>query len=175
MRYHSQLAGLQGQAAIKLPIFVDFSSLTHLLPDGRTPAVLGLIVTLAAVSAALLAILLWRSANRDGPIQCLVWAATLTWTLLLNIYVPVYDSVLVVIAILLMLGALRDLHWDIALEWTILLALVLFAVSWKTVSFAEAHRIQLMTLVLFVLGCAQLLLLHRAMQRSSASAVPPSA
>ncbi len=97
--------------------------------------------------------------------QWLAWAATLTWTLLLNIYVPIYDSVLAVIAVILTLGALRELKWRAANEWIVLLAVVTLAVSWKTVSFAEHHHIQLLSIMLFVLGIAQLWLLWRAIER----------
>jgi Flp pilus assembly protein protease CpaA len=88
---------------------------------------------------------------------------------LLNLYVPVYDSVLVVIAIILTLGALRDLRWGTAGEWTTFVSVITFAVSWVTESVAKAHGIQLLTIMLLILGTMQLLFLYRAEYRRPAS------
>ena len=63
--------------------------------------------------------LLYKSAVGEGSEQYLAWAVTLTWTLLLNVYVPTYDSVLVTIAVILTLGALRDMAWSTASGWII--------------------------------------------------------
>ncbi|MFL6427709.1 MAG: hypothetical protein ACJ71S_05655 [Acidobacteriaceae bacterium] len=110
---------------------------------------------------------MWKSAHSGRAAQWLAWAATLTWTLLLNVYVPIYDSVLVVTAIVLTLGALRDLAQSIAAEWTTLLAVMLLAVSWKTESFARFHGVQPLTLILAALGSLQLLFLYWAIRRTT--------
>ena len=102
--------------------------------------------------------------------QALAWAATLMLTLLLNVYTPMYDSVLVVIAVILTLGALRDLKWEAATEWITLLAVVILLTSWETEPFAKAHKVQLLTIVLMVLAAAQLWFLHRAIQQEKAAA-----
>jgi Glycosyltransferase family 87 len=169
LEYHGKLTGLDGRSVIKLSMYLDFSSLTHLLPGGRTPVALAVIAVIAFVVAVVLTRLLWKSASGGRPVQWLAWAATLTWTLLLNVYVPIYDSVLVVIAILLTLGALRDLSWPTAAEWITLLAVVTFAVSWKTVSIAHHHGVQVLSVMLFFLGAAQLLYLHRAIEQEKAA------
>jgi hypothetical protein len=109
-----------------------------------------------------LAVLLWKAANGSRPAQTLAWANALTWTLLLNAYVPIYDSILVVIAIVLTLGALTELGLIAQTVWTILLTMLVFAVSWKTVAIAEKHGIQLLTILLLFLGIWQLLLLRYA-------------
>lgn len=172
LEYHKKLTGLHGHADIKLSMYLDFSSLTHLIHGGRTPAGLGLAVVVSIAVAAALALLLWRSAGKGRTIQWLAWAVTLTWTLLLNIYVPIYDSVLAVIAIILTLGALRELEWRVANEWVVLLAVLTLAVSWKTVSFAESHHIQLLSILLFVLGIAQLWFLWRAAEQEKTASLP---
>lgn len=165
LQYHQRLTGLHGHAEIRLSIYLDFSPLTHLLPGGRSPAGLALAAAVSIVVAVSLGLLLWKSAKGDRPVQWLAWAATLVWTLLLNIYAPIYDSVLAVIAIVLTLGALRELEWRAAGEWMTLLAVITFAVSWVTVGFAEAHRVQLLSITLFLIGVAQLSLLRRAIRQ----------
>jgi len=117
---------------------------------------------LTFVIALPLAILLWKSASESQPAQDLAWAATLTWTLLLNVYVPIYDSVLFAIAAILTLCALADLGWHAALRSIVSLAILSFALSWISVGFAKDHQVQLFTLALSVLGVAQLILLRRA-------------
>lgn len=128
---------------------------------------MGILICAIGTIAAGLAVLLWRSARGGSPAQYLAWAATLTWTLLLNVYVPIYDSVLVTIAIILTLGALRDLHWSDATHWFTFMAILIFAVSWMTEAFARSHGIQLLTILLAVLGLGQLFFLHRLIQQRS--------
>lgn len=169
LQYNSRLAGVNGHTALKIWSYLDFSSMSHMIPGGRTPVALAILSAIAVIIAVLLAILLMRSQRMEMPIQWLAWAATLTWTMLLNVYVPIYDSVLVVIAAILTLGALRDLKWGKGAEWTILLALAIFAVSWKTEAFAQAHKIQLLTLALLILGTVQLVFLRRATRRELAA------
>ena len=114
------------------------------------------------------AVLLWRSAEGGKAAQSLAWAATITWTLLLNVYVPMYDSVLVVIGAMLTLGAVIELKWGAAVRWVLALCVLVFIVSWVSYDFARAHRIQLLSLVFAVLGLAQLLLLFRVTARGKA-------
>jgi hypothetical protein len=80
--------------------------------------------------------------------------------------------VLVILAVVLTLGALRDLGWSIAAEWIAFLAIVGFALSWETESFASAHGIQLLTVMLAVLGSGQLLLLQRAIRQRTPELAP---
>ncbi|HZD78029.1 MAG TPA: hypothetical protein VE218_13560, partial [Acidobacteriaceae bacterium] len=87
-------------------------------------------------------------------------------------YVPIYDSLLVVIAIVLTLGALRDLGSKIVTEWTVFLAIVTFAVSWRTAPFAMLHGVQLLTVMLAVLGSVQLLFLYWAIRHKTPEIAP---
>lgn len=142
--------------------FIDLNSLSHAIPDGRTP------IALAVLSAAAIAILacmgyfLWTSKSADPPAQTLAWAVVLTWTLLLNVYVPTYDSVLVVISLILTLGALRELEWTNAERWVLLISLLVFATSWITEPVAKRFAVQPLTVLLFVFGILQLYILHQA-------------
>lgn len=164
LREFGRVTGVRGTSHLQLWKYVDLSSAFAAISGSRF-ALGAMILTFGVGAIAAMLALLWRSARSSPPVQWLAWAATLTWTLLLNVYVPIYDSILVAIAIVLTLGALRDLGWSIAAEWTTFLAIILFAVSWKTESFAETHGVQLLTIMLAALGLAQLLLLHRAMRQ----------
>jgi hypothetical protein len=115
--------------------------------------------------AAWLALLLWKSAAAGSPAQSLAWAVTLTWTLLLNVYVPRYDSILAAISLILTLAALQALGWR--KEWgrMVWLALMVFAATWITEEIARSYKVQILTIVLFVLGVAQLILLRAAIRR----------
>ncbi len=164
LRRFGHLTGLGGASRLQLWKYLDLSSFFSALSGGRSGVGTALLICVS-VSASVLATLLWKSASGGRAAQWLAWAATLTWTLLLNVYVPIYDSVLVVIAIALTLGALRDLGQSIAAEWTTFLAVILFAVSWKTESFAKLHGVQPLTLILATLGSLQLLFLYWALRR----------
>jgi hypothetical protein len=120
---------------------------------------------IAGVVLILLAILGWKSARREGSVRRLVWAAAITWTLLVNAYVPIYDAALAAIAVVLTLGALKESGWNTAQSWIVLLAVVMEVTSWFTVGFAAMHGIQFFSIALALLGVAQLLLLHRMMVR----------
>jgi alpha-1,2-mannosyltransferase len=158
------VAGLNGNSGLNLSKYIDCSSFSYLVPGGRSGIGLGILISVTVTVAASLAILLWRSATSGRPAQTIAWAATLTWTLLLNVYVPIYDSILVVIAIVLTLGALKELKGSAAMGWFILLSVLIFAVSWGTVGFARSHRIQLLSILFGVLGVGQLFLLYRAIR-----------
>jgi hypothetical protein len=172
LRYFGHVAGVSGASHLQLWKYLDLSSSFSAIPGGRSAVGTALLISIIGASAATLAVLLWKSPSRGRPAQWLAWAATLTWTLLLNVYVPIYDSVLVILAVVLTLGALRDLGWSIAAEWIAFLAIVGFALSWETESFARAHGIQLLTVMLAVLGSVQLLLLRSAIRQRTPELAP---
>jgi hypothetical protein len=167
LRYFGNAAGLSGASRLQLWKYLDLRSCFAAISSGRSVAGWTILGCSIVASAAALALLLWKSAKGNRPTQSLAWAATLTWTLLLNVYVPIYDSALVVLTIILTLGALRELRWSAAVEWTTLLAVAIFAVSWVTESFAQSHGIQFLTIMLVALGVWQLLLLCRATRQKS--------
>ena len=135
--------GLRGQSALQLWKYIDFVSLSYAIPGGRTRAGVAILICLISTVVPGLGLLLWKSVKGGaGPRNISAWAATLTWTLMVNVYVPIYDSVLVTIAVVLTLGALRDLDWSVATGWITFLSLLIFAVSWKTEALAQGHGIR---------------------------------
>jgi len=70
-------------------------------------------------------------------------------------YVPIYDSVLLTIALIVTLGTLRELEWKGSEGWFFSLALLIIAVSWVTEPIAQSKGIQLLTVLAFAIGCGR--------------------
>jgi len=153
-----RVAGPAGQASLPLSKYIDFDSCIHALTGGRGSTML--IATGCAV-VIVLAVLLWKSAREGRAAQNLAWAATLTWTLLVNFYVPIYDAVLVAISVVLTLGALKQLGRRAAAGWIVALSVLMVAASWETSAIAEKHGVQVLSILLAVLGVGQLYFLWR--------------
>ncbi|MCM3901587.1 MAG: DUF2029 domain-containing protein [Pyrinomonadaceae bacterium] len=108
---------------------------------------------------------LWWKADRKQPNnQRLVWATTLTWTLVLNLYLGIYDTTLAVLSVLLMTdvfyrqGDSDRLPLSPAYK---LILLSLYLVPWITQPIARLSGVQLYTLVLAFLGSYQLIQFSR--------------
>jgi hypothetical protein len=127
-------------------------------------------MAVAISMAAWLAVLFWNSAKSGRPAQSMAWATALTWTLLLNVYVPVYDSALLAIGAVLTLGALRELAWKAAMGWMSFLALFTGVVSWELETIAQSKGIQFLPILLAVFGLSELYILREAIRRGSARA-----
>jgi hypothetical protein len=163
-----QLTGMNGQSALLLYKYVDLNSFLQAIFGGRTAAATGILIAITVPVTTTAAVLLWKSATGSKAAQSLAWAATITWTLLLNVYVPMYDSVLVVIAAMLTLGAVKELKWNGAVRWIVIVSALVFAVSWVTYDFAQAHHVQLLSIAFAILGAAQLYLLYRVTAQAKA-------
>jgi len=166
-RFMGQFIASQGQSVLQLWEYVDFHSFSYAIPGGKSLAGLVVLSSVSIAAAATLAVMLWRSYGKGKSAQDLAWAATLTWTLLLNLYVPVWDATLVAIAVILTFRALGELGWGVAAGWVTFLALLMFAVTWNVVAESNRHGSQLMTILLFIFGWMQLVLLHRVILQES--------
>jgi hypothetical protein len=162
LNFYGKKSGFSGHSSLMLWKYVDFNSFSYAIPGGRSTAGLAILACLICCVAAWLALLLWKSAAAGAAAQSLAWAATLTWTLVLNVYIPRYDSILVAISLILTLAALQALGWR--KEWgrMVFLALMVFAATWITEEIARSYKVQILTIALIVLGVAQLVLLRRA-------------
>jgi hypothetical protein len=156
-----------GQSLLKLWEYVDFTSFSFSIPGGRSVPALTIFSCITMAAAAALAVLLWRSAKAGKASQLLAWAATLTWTLLLNLYVPVWDAILVILALLLTLGALKELTWRREAGWVVFVGLLMVLATWNMSATTNRHGSQMMTALLLILGCMQLVLLYRSTARWS--------
>lgn len=165
LRFFSGILEIKERGPFRHWQFLDLRTLSLAIPGGRSSIAVAISICL------MIAVLLWfsllciKSTTNQEPAQSLIWAAVLTWTLLLNVYVPIYDAPLVVIAMILTLGALRALGWTDATGWMIFFAILIFAVSWNTESVAQRYGVQPLTVLLLILGLGQLLLLDQAVRR----------
>jgi Glycosyltransferase family 87 len=153
-----------GQSFFNPYRYADVNAFFRLLPYGRSAfgrVMLGIVVAAALAS---LVTAWWRSRRANQPEQLLVWAATLTWTLILNVYVPLYDTVIVVPAAVLAVAAVRARGW---IGWNRVgpaLAFVWLA-PWIAEFCARTIRVQIYTLALGAFGTLLLLEARRGAER----------
>jgi len=167
-----RIAGLNGQSSLLLWQYIDLRAfILSACGAGGMPERI-VFITVLSMIAAWIAVLLWKSVAIGRTGQYLAWAVTLTWTLLLNVYVPVYDSILLSLAAILTLGALRDLKWSAAAGWVIALLAFICVASWETDAIVVNHGGQILSLLLAVFGVIQIYLLQRAICHDMAHAAP---
>jgi hypothetical protein len=129
---------------------------------------MSLLTVLVVAGSALLAYAWWRSRRAGRSVRLLVWAATITSTLLMNVYSPAYDAILVVVAGLLAFAALRDRQSSWPRIGTMLI--VLYIAPWLS-EFATPHlRLQFHTIALVAFTVLLLLEARRAEMTPEAGA-----
>lgn len=148
---------------LRLWKYVDANSFARLLVPGQ-PQTRWLIVGLLGIGPVILLVRLWWRLPQIPPAGSdLAWAATLTWTLVLNVYVGVYDSLLAVLSSVITAGV----FWRESRRMPAALAGLLLAVcaaAWVTQPLARPSGLQVYTLLLMGLGAyqiAQALASHR--------------
>ena len=147
--------GAQASAVLILVKYVDLTSFSSFVHGGRTWLGLALLFLSAAAAALFLLWFWWRSPHRGKPFNALVWAATITWTLLLNVYVPMYDSILIVLALIITAAALRHISGQPMQQAFTTLWLLILAGSWFS-GWLDGHTsVQLLTLLFAALGILQ--------------------
>lgn len=166
-RFGQTSMGIRAASHLTFSKYVDLVNFSSLFPHGRSWQLLALFFGGALCAALSLVRGWWRAPGAGQPAMRLAWAATLMWTLLLNVYVPIYDSILVVLSILITAGVLKDAGDEPPQRVLNLLWPVLFVASWFTVSVANTWHIQILTLLLAALGTLQLGALHSRLARVS--------
>jgi hypothetical protein len=169
-------AGIHGESSIKRWEYVDFNTLSYAIPGGRTGLGIAAMACLLIAIGAWLVLLWHRSVGSNSSVQNLIWAITLTWTLLINVYVPVYDTLLIAVAAALTIGALVQIDQGRFAGWTAVLAIAISIVSFKAESFAQEYGIQLLTVLILTLGLGQAVILQRTLDKilSNRNTVPHS-
>ena len=160
-------AGLHGELAIKRWDYVDINSFSYALPAGRTWLGLTILACVFVGIGAWLATLLHKSERAGNAARNLAWATILTWTLVMNVYVPVYDTLLIAVSVTLTIGALREVEGLNATGWVILLAIGISAISMKAETIAENHGMQPLTILIVILGVVQAIILRNAVNRKA--------
>jgi hypothetical protein len=144
-----------------LHYYMDLPAFSSLLPGGRSWLVGAALLAFACRTAFSLFQAWRRHADSDRPVSTLLWATTLTWTFVLNIYVPIYDSIVPIVAVIATAAALRDfpdrrLRVQFSLVWILILL-----DSWVAGPFAAATGVQTYTVLFALLGTVQLSALRK--------------
>ncbi len=160
----------QASSVLILVKYVDLTSFSAFVHGGRTWAGLGILFLAAATAAAFLLRFWWSSPSRGKQFNALVWATTVTWTLLLNVYVPMYDSILIVLALIVTAAELRQIsarpmHRTFRQVW-----LFILAGSWFSGWLDGRTSVQLLTVLFAALGILQ----FAALRRLAVSASQPA-
>jgi Glycosyltransferase family 87 len=144
--------------------YVDVNSFFRLLLGGHTQ--LRWITTGVAFAVGLPILLRtwWRSDTQDERERSFGWAITLTATLVLNLYLGIYDSTLVVLSALITSDLLYrragDARFKLPAAYQVFL-LLLYVVPWITQPIARLTHVQLYTIVLATFGAWQISRLYR--------------
>lgn len=145
--------------------YVDLLAFSRLLLGGLPPAGKVLAVVLAGSALALLMRAWWRFPRLDEPGRRLVWAGTLTATLVCNLYAAVYDTVLAVPAALWTADVLRSRSGGRLGAPFKGLMVLMYVTPWVSQRLAVAVGFQPYTLVLAALAGYQLRLALRGAER----------
>ena len=167
-------AGVRTRSFLPLAKYVDLAAFSSLLPGGRSWPGLTFLSLFTVWAALSLLRLWWKSAGAAKPASTLMWAATVTWTLVLNVYVPIYDSILVVLSIVSTVGLLNEIPDEPLRRGLNVLWPLIFACSWITVDVARATGLQVFTVLLAALGMLQFAAWPRLARPSSSQATGPS-
>jgi hypothetical protein len=159
-----KVAGMYGKTSERLWKFVDLNSFSYSSNGGRPLYAVVLLAGVVVIAVATLATFLWRTDRSSRAEQSLAWAATITWTMLVNVYYPSYDTILLVIPTVLTLSAAIELGWGRALRWMVTLGVSIVVLSWFHEPFCKRYGLQLMTLGLLAIALLQTDLLRRVIK-----------
>jgi hypothetical protein len=136
--------------------YVDLTSFFSILPGGRSWLGRGVLLVCAGCAGWGL-IRAWRKQAVDArATNILVWAATLTWTVVLNTYVGIWDSVIVLPGLIATAATLKDVAGKRTYSQFRVLWLLILLGSWFTTSMAEATGVQFITILFALLATLQL-------------------
>ena len=132
--------------------YVDLNSFLRNLTGQRSTAALVVWLVLAGIAVGGLGAAWARSPLSDKPAADLLWAATIAWTLVFNLYVPIYDTILIVLSVILTMGVLEgsksERFTSGERHHAILLLFGLYAVAFVSRYLTPFIRVQAITLVL---------------------------
>ena len=148
---------------LRLSRYIDIRAFTSLLAAKGYWFSIGMALGCAGAAAFGLVRIWTKSIRAEKNLTTLLWATTLTWTLLLNIYVPVYDSILVVLSCVVSARAMS--RFAGRRFW--ISCVLIFLSAWVAVQIAERTGIQVLTIALAALGALQI----AACERETAVAI----
>jgi hypothetical protein len=144
--------------------FIDLNFFFRNLFGEPTPLGKTLVLMLAAGPLIFLMISWWKL-NRGGrDYQRLLWASTMTWTMVINVYMGIYDMVLVVLALLWTADVFyrQANRLETFFPTFKFLVFLVFVLAWFTQRLAQLTGLQVITPVLFALAAFQLRLAWKA-------------
>jgi hypothetical protein len=144
--------------------FIDLNFFFRNLFGEPTPLGKTLVLMLAAGPLIFLMISWWKL-NRGGrDYRRLVWASTVTWTMVINVYMGIYDLVLVVLALLWTADVFyrQANRLETFFPTFKFLVFLVFVLAWFTQRLAQLTGLQVITPVLFALAAFQLRLSWKA-------------
>ena len=150
-------------------LYVDLNSFTRMLTGW--PGTVSLVVVAAiGVLLAPLLVGVWRRVPQArSTAWALTWASTITWTTLLNVYVPRYDTAIIVVGALLMVDALLEKDADGLRGLPQVLFAVLYVAAWVEPVPLGGGVLQPYTVVVAALGAHQLWLARNATRKTAGS------
>lgn len=135
--------------------YVDLNNTLRLLCGSKSPAQLFVFVVFSLIPFSLLARSWWSWPSMDSTSRQQLWAATLAWLPILNLYVGIYDSIFVVASLLLAADVLlRERRSDAPLTSSGLSywALAIAGSAWFSQGLARVSGVQVYTLALIGWG-----------------------
>lgn len=135
--------------------YVDLNNTLRLLCGGKSSALTVVFLIFSLIPFGTLAKSWWRWPSLSADHRQWLWAATLAWLPILNLYVGIYDSIFVVQSMLLASDALlRERRFETPLTSSGLAygALAIAASAWFSQSLARVSGVQVYTLALIGLG-----------------------
>ena len=161
--------GVYGRNSIILWKYVDLNSFSYAVPGGRSRIALGLLICMVIAIVSWVLAVLWRSARSDHFQPPLAWSVAIFWTMLANVYYPIYDSVLVVVAIVVCLSQLDEMRWDGFFTLFVTLSVATFAIGWVSEPLAKQYGVQLLTFAIMSLAVSATYLLQKISHGRSSS------
>jgi hypothetical protein len=131
--------------------FIDFRAFAILLTGSQAVGLL-VAVVVASVAVPRLIRAWWLAGIANTRYSAGAWAQTLAWMLLLNFYVPVYDSILVVLVFILMAhppNHRSHMPDEPAFQWLLFLTIV---APWISQILARVCGLQIFTLVILLVA-----------------------
>jgi len=165
--FGSSSVGLKNPSFLPLAIYVDLTSFSSHVHGGRSWPGIVIFFGIGLLALTYLVRFWWRAPSCGRTYNNLLWAATLTCTLLINLYVPIYDSILVVLSVLITAGVFQHLPNKPIRRWFTITWILILICSWFSVPLSRISGVQLLTLLFAVLGILQLIALSKFEQQTS--------
>lgn len=141
--------------------YVDFYSTTELVTGQLGWISLVLVSLLIFLAVVLMTRYFARADQKSRNYQSIVWSLTITWTLILNCYIGISDTILLVVSALLtahiFYSRARQSESPLPVRFKFILFL-LYVIPWTTQSVARISGVQLFTLGIILLGIYQAVL-----------------